>query len=425
MNDSSAPQAARDGTDGIHAPRGYLPADIERLVAEPSKRAERTEFERDRARVLHSSALRRLAAKTQVVLAGESDFPRTRLTHTLEVAQISRELGAAMGANPDVTDLAGLAHDLGHPPFGHNGEDALDKAAAGIGGFEGNAQSLRVLTRLEPKIARIDGSSAGLNLTRASLDAVIKYPWPRTDGTKKFNAYADDLEVFEWVRQGAPEHRQCFESQVMDWSDDVAYSVHDVEDGVHAGHIDLAAIRSQPERQEVCRLAHDWYAPSIEPAELAEALDRILDLPYWPREFDGSHAHLASLKYMTSQLTGRFVAPTMQATRERFGFQPLSRYRGDLAVPDAQRSEVAVLKSLANLFVFQRPEAGAIYARQQEVVLELVDALLAADGSQLDQSFAAAWSVAESDAVRQRVVIDQVASLTDSSILRWHTRLCR
>jgi dGTPase len=404
---------------------GYTESDQQRHVTEPIKRAGRTAFERDRARVLHSSALRRLAAKTQVVLAGESDFPRTRLTHTLEVAQISRELGAAMGCNPDVADLAGLAHDLGHPPFGHNGEDALNEAAADIGGFEGNAQSLRVLTRLEPKVTDSEGRPAGLNLTRASLDSVIKYPWPLRAGNRKFNTYDDDLAVFEWVRLNAPDDRRCFEAQVMDWSDDVAYSVHDVEDGVHAGHIDLAAIQASDERAAVCQLAHEWYAPSIDLAELSDALDRVLGLPYWLTEFDGTLGHLAALKNMTSQLTGRFVAPTMAATRDRFGTGRLTRYAADVVVPAPQRSEVAVLKALANLFVFQRPQAAAIYARQQEVVLELVDALGRKAPRALDASFGPAWSAANGDAAAKRVIIDQVASLTDRSVLRWHSRFCR
>ena len=217
---------------------GYSGDDTARLAEEPVKETVRSPFARDRARVLHSAGLRRLAAKTQVMVAGQDAFPRTRLPHTLEVAQIARELGEALGCDPDVVEVAGLAHDLGHPPFGHNGEEELNRLADSIGGFEGNAQTLRVLTRLEAKVHDDDGDrSVGLNLTRACLDASCKYPWPRGDGGAglegKFGYYADDADVYAWVRRGAPERRTCLEEQVMDWSDDVAYSVHDVEDAVH------------------------------------------------------------------------------------------------------------------------------------------------------------------------------------------------
>lgn len=402
----------------------YSDHDSQRLVSEPPKRAGRTPFERDRARVLHSSALRRLAAKTQVMMAGESDFPRTRLTHTLEVAQIARELGSSLGADPDVCDLAGLAHDLGHPPFGHNGEDALNEVAADIGGFEGNAQSFRVLVRLESKVLDQQGRSVGLNLTRASLDGVIKYPWERRSGTRKFNVYQDDRAIFDWVREGAEPERRCFEAQVMDWSDDVAYSVHDVEDGLHGRHIDLGAVWSTDERAAICELAHEWYAPTAELAELQDALDRILALPFWPQHFDGSWQDMVALKNLTSQLIGRFVNAAMEATVEAGQGRPVRRYSGDLIVPSDTRSEVSVLKALANLFVFQRDDAAGIYESQRQLIAELVDALAQRAPEVLDPIFLDAWDCAPDDAARRRIVIDQVASLTDSSVVKWHAAYC-
>ncbi len=404
---------------------GYVAADEVRFVFEPPKRADRTAFARDRARILHSSALRRLAAKTQVLQAGTADFPRTRLTHTLEVAQVGRELGESLGCDPDLVEVGCLAHDLGHPPFGHNGEAELARLAAEIGGFEGNAQTLRVLSRLESKTFDIHGRSVGLNLTRAGLDAAIKYPWGREHNPAKFGYYQDDEHLFRWVRLGAPDGRKSFEAQVMDWADDVAYSVHDVEDAVFSGHVDLAGVDLADQRVPLIALCQREYAPTVATEELAAALDRLTCLPYWPSSFDGSQRSLAALKNLTSQLIGRFCQAAHSATRTEFGAGPFTRYAANLIVPTDARNEVAVLKAMAALFVMQREGAETIYVEQQTVIRDLVGALHAAGEFGLESWLRLSWRAAADDAARLRVVIDQVASLTDISVREWHSRLCR
>ncbi|MFI7216849.1 deoxyguanosinetriphosphate triphosphohydrolase [Micromonospora maritima] len=402
--------------------------DAERLVAEAPKDTGygRSPFERDRARVLHSAAFRRLAAKTQVHAAGTDDFLRTRLTHSLEVAQIAREMGARLGCDPDVVDTAGLAHDLGHPPFGHNGEYALDELAAACGGFEGNAQTLRVLTRLEAKVLAPDGRSVGLNLTRAALDAVSKYPWPRRPGERKFGVYADDRPVFDWLRAGAPPGaRRCLEAQVMDWADDVAYSVHDVEDGIHGGYVDLRPLLvDADERRALCADVAAAYSGEA-PEDLGEVLAELLAEPALAplAAYDGSHRALAALKATTSVLTGRFVSSVVAATEQRHGPGPHRRYAADLVVPRRIRAQCALLKGIALRYVMRRPGARGRYARQRELLAELVAVLLDRSPDALDPVFGPLWREAPDDATRLRVVVDQVASLTDPAALAWHGRL--
>ncbi len=407
-------------------PPGYDDSDIARLVPEPVKESVRSPFARDRARVLHSAALRRLAAKTQVMVAGEDDFPRTRLTHTLEVAQIARELGSALGCDADVVEVAGLAHDLGHPPYGHNGEAELNRIADRIGGFEGNAQSLRVLTRLEAKVVDPEtDANVGLNLTRASLDASCKYPWTRRPDTVKFGAYAEDLPVFDWLRAGAPVDRTCLEEQVMDWSDDVAYSVHDFEDAVHSGIASLDAFSSAEERRALVETAHRRFPDEGEPAELEAALERLVALDYWPRRYDGSMRDMVALKRFTSWLIGRFCSTAQVATQVGYGPGPLTRYEADLIVPEEVRAEVSVMKAVAVLYVMHRPGAEAEYERQRQIIAELVNALVLDGGRSLERWLQPCFEAAADDAQRLRVIIDQVASLTDVSIVEWHRRLVR
>ncbi|MEU4293892.1 deoxyguanosinetriphosphate triphosphohydrolase [Kribbella sp. NPDC026596] len=399
----------------------YDEHDAERWVAEPVKRPGRTAFARDRARVLHSAALRRLAAKTQVVTAGSDDFVRNRLTHSLEVAQIGRELAATLGCDPDIVDAACLSHDLGHPPFGHNGERALDQVAAEIGGFEGNAQTLRLLTRLESKTFDSDGRSVGLNLSRATLDAATKYPWPRRARERKFGVYDDDLAVFTWLRQGVGELR-CLEAQVMDFADDVAYSVHDVEDGIVAHHIDLAAVGA--DRAPYWEIVRRLYLPEATDAELDEGWTRLTSLNYWPGgPFDDSRRALGGLKDLTSQLIGRFATAAEQATHAVFGRSRLIRYEADLVVPDGVRVEIGLLKGVGMFHVLNSPERQARRALQRELLTELVEALWKTAPLHLDAAFRSDFTEATDDHARLRVIVDQVASLTDPSAQAWHSQL--
>jgi dGTPase len=417
----------------------YDAADRERIVPEPPKRVdapERRPFERDRARVVHAASFRRLAAKTQVVGPQSDDFVRNRLTHSLEVAQIARDLSRALGTHPDIAETAALAHDLGHPPFGHNGERALHRLAGPCGGFEGNAQTLRLLTRLEAKTSAGEGGSAGLNLTRATLDACTKYPWPlagapvpggvHSDGTTregaKFGVYDDDLPAFGWLRAGAPERRRCVEAQVMDLADDVAYSVHDVEDGTVAGRIDLTRLA----RAAVWETVRAWYAPDATDDSLDEVLAGLRRIGSWPptgrRGYDGTRRSLAALKNLTSDLIGRFCGAVQQATFAASD-GPFVRYRADLVIPEHTRAEITVLKGIAAYYVMQADDRVALQRRQRELLAELVEALLDRAPDELDEMFVSDWHTAPDDAARLRVVIDQVASLTDASAVAWHQRL--
>ena len=272
------------GRERIPAGEAYGAFDEERWAPEPPKSKSRTAFERDRARLIHSSALRRLGAKSQVLVAGTDDFARTRLTHTLEVAQIGRQIGALLGCDPDIVDCACLAHDLGHPPFGHNGEHALAAIAEHIGGFEGNAQTLRLLTRLEPKVFHADGRSAGVN--------------------------------------------------VMDLSDDIAYSVHDVEDAIATGAFNPLALADPRIIDRIVEEARAWYGSQWDGDKLVAAFERLQRLHMFPAHFNGSRAALAQLKNITSDLIGRFAWSVETATRDTYGDGPLVRYSANVVIPE-------------------------------------------------------------------------------------------
>jgi dGTPase len=401
----------------------YSAKDQERFLDEPAKRPGRTEFMRDRARVIHSAALRRLAAKTQVAVPWENDFQRTRLSHSLECAQIGRELGESLGADPDLLETACLSHDMGHPPFGHNGEEALAEVAAPCGGFEGNAQSFRLLTRIEAKTVSPDGKSLGLNLTRASLDAATKYPWARAENPRKFGVYDDDTEIFNWVREGAPAGRKCIEAQIMDWSDDCAYSVHDLEDAIFAGQVSVSNFDNDFDILYTEMVS--GYGSDASKEEVAAALTRLQALSCWPATFDRTHRALARLKDTTSQLIGRFVLAAELETRKVHGDGPLTRYSANLEIPREQKIEVDFLKAVAGHYLINAAASQERYAKQQVVIHELVEMLFTAAPNELDPIFEDDWKIATTDSERLRVVVDQIASLTDPGAYALHAHLSK
>jgi len=408
---------------------GYSDEDRERFVEQPSSSmVRRGEFARDRARVLHSAAFRRLSAKTQVLSPTSGAFARTRLTHSLEVAQVGRELANAIGVDPDLVDMACLAHDLGHPPFGHNGESALNLWAADIGGFEGNAQTFRILTRLETKIYDEAGMSRGLNLTRASLDAATKYPWQLPEASQygnqvKFGVYGDDLDVFFWMRSTAPAGAKSVEAQIMDFADDVAYSVHDFEDAIVEGFIDPEVISDPSAHEQLIEEIGKWSGGMLAQIQLEEAFENLRRHSNWLSSFDGSPRDLARLKNLTSDLVGSFVSRTTNAILENASKSSLTRYRAGVIVPSKVRSEIAVLKGIVAATVMTTSDRQPYYERQRELLVELADSLLSSGREHLDAVAAEAWDAAADESGKRRVVVDQVASLTDPSAIALHKRL--
>ncbi|MFP7364358.1 deoxyguanosinetriphosphate triphosphohydrolase [Corynebacterium callunae] len=410
----------------------YQPADNARLFVEAPKLSQlsaeapdsRSAFARDRARVLHSAALRRLADKTQVVGPNDGDTPRTRLTHSLEVAQISRGIGAGLDLDPDLCDLAGLCHDIGHPPYGHNGETALNEVAQDCGGFEGNAQTLRILSRLEPKVVSAEGKSFGLNLSRATLDAACKYPWTKTnaDGSvnRKYGAYDEDAELLHWVREGHSDLRPPMEAQVMDFSDDIAYSVHDVEDGIVSGRIDLKVLWDLVELAALAEKGARAFGG--DPAELIEGAASLRELPVVvaAADFDFTLRSYSALKAMTSELVGRYVGATIAATKEAAREQGITvgRMFGDLVIPEVAAREVKLLKTLAVLYVMDDPGHMARQDRQRERIFRVYEYLMLGAPGSLDPMFRQWFVEADSDAARARVVVDQIASMTESRLER-------
>jgi dGTPase len=421
-----------------------VPADLAaRRYAEPIQNEAppygrtRTSGERDRDRVLYCSAFQRLAGITQVVPAQRGQSLHSRLTHSIKVAHVARRLAQrlieedpsrAELLDPDMVEAAALAHDIGHPPFGHIAEKVLDDFVRlhGCDGFEGNAQSFRVVTRLAQRwTGGGDGEEWGLNLSRGTLDGILKYPWQRKMGDpkkeRKWSAYVDDLAVFEWVREGAVEDVKSPAAEVMDWADDVTYAVHDMEDFFRAGLVPIDRLCiSQTEREGFCRSVR---APGglnsrlggFTADEFDDAVDGLFELLDFTEPFTGGAIQRQRLRERSSFL----IREMMRA------FRMDSEYR--VTVERGPATIVAVLKELIWSYVIKQQELATVQHGQQEVVDALTKACWDASQDDRMELFPPlerhALRVAKQPSDAARVVADFIARMTEERAIELHRRL--
>lgn len=425
----------------------------ERVITEkPSDGDSRTDFQRDRDIVLYTSALQRLSGITQVVSAGTGHVFHNRLTHTLQVAQVGRRLAEKLkiqqsdlvqlhgGIDEDVVEAACLAHDLGHPPFGHVAESMLNRLAGSeVEGFEGNAQSFRIVSELAFRSPDYNG----LNLTRATLRAVLKYPWtfearpPEHTGSdkkkQKWGAYQSELKAFRHAtgHKSGPVAR-CAEAEIMDWADDLTYSVHDVEDFYRAGLIPLHSLRpaakgaaSNSERNRF--LDYVWSRRAkIEELEgfSQEDLDSMfrelifatftIDGPY-----EGTRTQRGSLRTFTSNLVDRYIN----------GLKLRDEATDGIVEKDLQlQAEVALLKQLTWFYVIEAPSlATQQYAQKQ--IIKCLHSVFRNEAKRRPSSLLPPYyrdrlsEIPAGDLKEKRVVVDLIAGMTEAQAIAVYQRL--
>ncbi|HEY4205137.1 MAG TPA: deoxyguanosinetriphosphate triphosphohydrolase [Xanthobacteraceae bacterium] len=363
----------------------------------------RSAFRRDCDRVIHSTAFRRLKHKTQVFVFHEGDHYRTRLTHSLEVAQIARALARRLGLEEDLTEALALAHDLGHPPFGHAGERALDRCLEAYGGFDHNAQTLRVVTSLEHRYPAFDG----LNLTWETLEGVVKHNGPLTDktgaaigryrarglpvGIADFNAQYD-LELWSFA---------SLEAQVAALADDIAYDAHDIDDGLRAGLFTVDDLAAVPLLANIIREI-DRHYPALDDARRGAELVREL---------------ISYLIQAVMTETGARLAAAQPASPEAV------RHHGEALVaftPEAAEAE-SMIKIFLRERMYRHPRVMLVMRDAEQVVRDLFARYCASPGDLPKDWLPAAGE--ESDADFARRVGNFIAGMTDRYALIEHTRL--
>jgi len=400
---------------------------------------QRGAFERDRDRILYASAFRRLAGITQIVRAGESDVFHNRQQHSLKVAQVGRRLAERLvreqkelahhaGMDPEVVEAACLAHDLGHPPFGHIGEEFLNEAVVDggdDGGFEGNAQTFRILTKLA---VRFD-EHLGLDLTRAVLAASIKYPWMRDDSkpsrSKKWGAYWSETEDFNFVRSAYPSEERTAEAALMDWADDIAYSVHDLEDFHRCGAVPWRKVFSDEGSERLIkRTVANWFAaPSDANNKATDALERLQNImsvfPTVTEElYEGERNQRFEIRVLTSQLIGRYI----RSANLHAGNGSALPY---LVIGDEEAMEVRVLKQITRDYIIESPSLAAQQVGQKRILAELFELIFKESKIEcprfLPKRLRYLWKLER--CTRARFTADCIASLTEAEAIALGSRL--
>jgi dGTPase len=366
-----------------------------RLVAEPES-AVRTAFQRDRDRVIHSAAFRRLKHKTQVFVYHEGDYYRTRLTHSLEVAQIARTISRVLGLNEDLAEALALAHDLGHTPFGHAGEAALAEANADFGGFDHNDQTLRILTQLEHRYAEFDG----LNLTWETLEGVVKHNGPLV-GKKGAKPLPETIAAYNQRHDLELAHFASAEAQVASLSDDIAYNNHDVDDGLRAGLFAVADLVDVPVVGPVFREVMERYPRLAEPRLIHESIRRVIDLMV--RDLlDETRARIRDCKARSADDIRRLGEPVV-------------------AFSAAMRANDKALKAFLFERMYRHYKVNRMASKARRVVQELF-ALFLAEPECLPTEWRQEAGPAGSPRTA-RIVADYIAGMTDRFALDEHARL--
>jgi dGTPase len=398
----------------------YRPLDIECLdLREPDEY--RTVFQRDRDRIIYSSAFRRLQAKTQVFLSGEFDFYRTRLTHSLEVAQIGRSISSFLKQtspflnesffiDPDLVEGICLTHDLGHSPFGHAGERTLHQLMKQFGGFEGNAQSLRIISEtIYPGL----NSRRGMNPSRAFLDGILKYKKLFREDLAATNQFIYDEQEYlrsfvlgeiDLSKIGPPNNFRSLECQIMDWADDTAYCLNDLVDSMNAGFLRFERVKLWAENQNL-------------QGDLARHAETIL-----------STIRERKAEARFSKKIGTFIRCCSLIERSPPAFSTTNRYRFDLLVEPAVRIEADFYKRLSQELVFDHPQ---LHQRERKVRVILqgifeafAESYLGTSNSRLmPESYDRIIRSKQDRRARARILCDYIAGMTDGFAIRTYKRL--